>query len=369
MTTRRHFVQTLGSAAALGALASAFARSRRGARTRSRSSTASRPAAPATAWRAAWPRSWAARLHQERRGGREQARRRRPHRARDAQGRAGRRLGAGAGAGLGARRPTRTSTPSSATSAEDFAPVSIGAVMTTAWRSARRCRPSVKTLKDFLAWAKANPEQASYGSPGAGSTPHFLGALLGLRQRRGAQARALPRLAARQSPTWWAARSPPRMTPARRLPALPKAGKLRVLATSGKQRSPYLPDVPTFAEQGFPGRDVRGMVRLLRPGQDAGRHHRQRQCRDQRRAEGQGGDRRLLALVGLVANGSHAGRKWQPTRRPSTSAGDRWSSRSALPLSRNHREFDMRLSIVSARVRRHRPLRPVEFPNRNRRHS
>jgi tripartite-type tricarboxylate transporter receptor subunit TctC len=31
-----------------------------------------------------------------------------------------------------------------------------------------------------------------------------------------------------------------------------KAGKMRILATSGKARSPFVPDVATFAEQGFP---------------------------------------------------------------------------------------------------------------------
>lgn len=31
-----------------------------------------------------------------------------------------------------------------------------------------------------------------------------------------------------------------------------RAGKLRILATSGSQRSPFIPEVPTFAEQGFP---------------------------------------------------------------------------------------------------------------------
>ena len=30
-----------------------------------------------------------------------------------------------------------------------------------------------------------------------------------------------------------------------------RAGRLRLLATSGKERSPFSPDVPTFAEQGF----------------------------------------------------------------------------------------------------------------------
>ncbi|MBP8205041.1 MAG: twin-arginine translocation pathway signal protein, partial [Giesbergeria sp.] len=63
---------------------------------------------------------------------------------------------------------------------KDFAPVSIGAIMHHGLAVGPMVPASVKTVKDFLAWAKANPKEASYGSPGAGSTPHFLGALLGI---------------------------------------------------------------------------------------------------------------------------------------------------------------------------------------------
>ena len=38
---------------------------------------------------------------------------------------------------------------------------------------------SVKTVPDFLEWCKTNPTQANFGSPAAGSSPHFIGALLG----------------------------------------------------------------------------------------------------------------------------------------------------------------------------------------------
>ena len=39
--------------------------------------------------------------------------------------------------------------------------------------------PSVKTVPDFLEWCKANLTQATFGSPAAGSSPHFIGSLLG----------------------------------------------------------------------------------------------------------------------------------------------------------------------------------------------
>jgi tripartite-type tricarboxylate transporter receptor subunit TctC len=38
---------------------------------------------------------------------------------------------------------------------------------------------SVKDIAGFLAWCKANPDKANYGSPAAGSVPHFIGVLLG----------------------------------------------------------------------------------------------------------------------------------------------------------------------------------------------
>jgi len=133
----------------------------------------------------------------------------------------------------------------------DFAPVSIGAVMTHGLAVGPMVPASVKTLKDYIAWAKANPGQASYGSPGAGSTPHFLGALLGL--NTGTDLRHVPyrgSLPAINDVVGGQIASS--MTPVGDYLPFAKAGKLRVLATSGAQRAAYLPDVPTFTEQGFP---------------------------------------------------------------------------------------------------------------------
>jgi tripartite-type tricarboxylate transporter receptor subunit TctC len=109
---------------------------------------------------------------------------------------------------------------------------------------------SVKTLADFLAWAKANPAKAAYGSPGAGSPPHYVGALLD--KESGVALNHVPyrgtvpgvqdllggQVASFSGPI------------GDYLPHV-KTGRLRVLATSGPKRSRFLPDVPTFTEQGF----------------------------------------------------------------------------------------------------------------------
>ena len=110
---------------------------------------------------------------------------------------------------------------------------------------------TVKTVKDYLAWAKANPKDASYGSPAAGSTPHFLGALLGL--NNGVDLKHIPYRGSTPGVVDLIGGQLASMfTPHGDFLANHRAGKLRILATSGKQRSAFVPEIPTFIESGFP---------------------------------------------------------------------------------------------------------------------
>jgi tripartite-type tricarboxylate transporter receptor subunit TctC len=116
--------------------------------------------------------------------------------------------------------------------------------------------PSVpaNTLKEFVAYVKANPGKLSYGSSGPGTLTHlameqlkvaadmdivhvpYRGIGPAITDILGGQTQALfPGLAA----------------------ALPhiKAGKMRPLAVTGTRRHPLLPDVPTFEESGYKGFD------------------------------------------------------------------------------------------------------------------
>lgn len=132
----------------------------------------------------------------------------------------------------------------------DLVPVSIGAVMHHGLAVGPQVPASVKTVREFLAWAKANPNQASYGSPAAGSTPHFIGALLGM--NAGVDLKHVPYRGSVPGVTDLVGGQIAAMvTPSGDFIPNHKAGKIRLLATSGRQRSPFTPEVPTFAEQGF----------------------------------------------------------------------------------------------------------------------
>jgi len=138
---------------------------------------------------------------------------------------------------------------------KDFAPVSIASVLSHGLAVGPMVPASVKNVKDFLSWCKANPDRANYGSPAAGSTPHFLGALLSLESGV-----AMQHVAYRGSVPGVtdviAGQISAMFTPHGDFLANHRAGKLRILATSGKQRSLFVPDIPTFAEQGFSGLTV-----------------------------------------------------------------------------------------------------------------
>lgn len=132
----------------------------------------------------------------------------------------------------------------------DVTPVSIGGRIEFGFGVGPAVPESVKDIKGFLEWAKANTAGANYGSPGAGSPPHFLAALLA--KDSGVDLRHVPyrgsapgiqdllggQVAAFSSPV------------GDYLPHI-KSGKLRLLATSGSARSRFAPDVATYAEQGF----------------------------------------------------------------------------------------------------------------------
>ncbi|OOG41099.1 Bug family tripartite tricarboxylate transporter substrate binding protein [Polaromonas sp. A23] len=134
---------------------------------------------------------------------------------------------------------------------KDMVPVSVAAVMHHGLAVGPLVPASVKTVKDFLAWAKDNQKGASYGSPAAGSTPHFIGALLGLNS--GVELQHVPYRGSVPGVTDLVAGQIAAMvTPSGDFIPNHKAGKIRLLATSGKQRSPFSPEVATFAEQGFP---------------------------------------------------------------------------------------------------------------------
>lgn len=132
----------------------------------------------------------------------------------------------------------------------DVTPIGIGHSTDHAFVVGPAVPESVKNIKDFVEWAKANPGKASIGNPAAGSMPHLLAgrlAMLGGFQITNVpfagSGPAIPQvmggqLAGMSSPLGdWVQHQ--------------KGGKIRILATSGPDRAVFTPDVPTYREQGF----------------------------------------------------------------------------------------------------------------------
>ncbi len=150
----------------------------------------------------------------------------------------------------------------------DLQPVSLASEMTLGIAIGPAVPAEVMTLADFMTWLRQHPMQANFGSPGAGTLPHLLEAML-----------------LRESGIAWQhigySGGPPAVTDllgARIASLVLPEGLLRqhhatrqilVLATSGTTRSTYLPDVRSFIELGHPHLVVKEWFAFFAPGKTA----------------------------------------------------------------------------------------------------
>jgi tripartite-type tricarboxylate transporter receptor subunit TctC len=121
-----------------------------------------------------------------------------------------------------------------------------------------------RTLAELVAAMKARPGALSYGSGGSGTTSHLATELF--KFRFGLDAKHIPYKSSPQVYTDLIAGTLDfGMNPVTGTDQLVKGGRLRALAVAAGSRVPAFPDVPTFAEAGFPGIEVLGWYGLAVP--------------------------------------------------------------------------------------------------------
>jgi tripartite-type tricarboxylate transporter receptor subunit TctC len=122
----------------------------------------------------------------------------------------------------------------------------------------------IANLPALMAQAKTNPGKIAYGTAGIGSTHHLAGELFASMAKldllhvpyRG-DAGSITALLAGDVPVI--------IAPPTAVLSNIKAGKLKAIAVTGPQRWSGMPDVPTVAEQGVAGYDVRSWAGLMAP--------------------------------------------------------------------------------------------------------
>ncbi len=108
-----------------------------------------------------------------------------------------------------------------------------------------------KTLADYVAMAQRNPAMAAYGTPGAGTAMHFLGAMLARDANLQLTHVAYKGGSAALTDTVSGV-LPAVITTTPNLLSMHQSGKLRILAISEANPNPALPGVPTFKSAGYP---------------------------------------------------------------------------------------------------------------------
>ncbi|MDP9928488.1 tripartite tricarboxylate transporter substrate binding protein [Variovorax paradoxus] len=121
-----------------------------------------------------------------------------------------------------------------------------------------------RSLAEMLAAARADARGVSYGSAGIGSTHHLAGELL-VKSANVELLHVPYRGDAASVAALLGGEVPMIIAPPTAVLANIKAGKLRALATTGAQRWSQMPELPTVAEQGVPGYDVRSWAGFMAP--------------------------------------------------------------------------------------------------------
>ena len=145
---------------------------------------------------------------------------------------------------------------------KDFTPIGLGATFQFAFAAGPQS--GAKTWSEFVAWAKANPNKASYATSAAGSLPHFIGVLLS-RELGVDMVHVAYKGSAAYINDLIGGQVPAAIDALADLTELHRAGRIRILATSGATRAAAAPEVPTFAELGLKNMVVSGWFGFFAP--------------------------------------------------------------------------------------------------------
>ena len=140
----------------------------------------------------------------------------------------------------------------------------IGQISQGSYIAVTRPDHPAKNLKDFVAWAKAQPAQVNFASGGNGTSTHLNGELMN--QVTGLDMTHVPYKGSAPAVQDLLGGQTQILIDAGTvlLPQI-KGGKLKALAVTGPKRDPQLPDVPTVAELGLGGMEAVGFQGLVGP--------------------------------------------------------------------------------------------------------
>jgi tripartite-type tricarboxylate transporter receptor subunit TctC len=145
---------------------------------------------------------------------------------------------------------------------KDFAPITRVALVPNLL-VANPSQP-FKTVKELIAYAKANPGKVSFASSGSGTSIHLSGEMF--QQMAGVEMQHIPYKGSAPALTDLLGGQTAIMFD--NMPSVishVRAGKLRPIAVTTPTRSPALPDVPTIAESGVPGYSATSWFGILAP--------------------------------------------------------------------------------------------------------